>query len=226
MQALLGFVELSRGHLAESVLLLEPLPTRLRELGYGEPSHLQAIPNLVEAYVELGRPDDARPLLEWYERQSHSLGHPLGVVQAARCSGLLAAASGDVDAALELRRRARPRAAAAVGERPPRSSRGGSSCVERAVARRAQRSRGGMRDLRPAGRLRLWAERARGELAASRTSSFARDAHRNREPRRGPRRRGPLEQGGRRRAFRDRQGRRGAPSRASTASSASSRGPS
>ena len=52
MQALLGFVELSQGHTAASVRLLEPLPTRLRELGYGEPSHLQAIPNLVEAYVE------------------------------------------------------------------------------------------------------------------------------------------------------------------------------
>ena len=80
--------------------LLEPLPTRLWELGYGEPSHLQAIPNLVDAYIGLGRPDDARPLLEWYEEQSHALDHPLGLVQAARCQGLLAAASGDVDTAV------------------------------------------------------------------------------------------------------------------------------
>ena len=54
MQGLLGFLELSRGNAAESVRLLEPLPSRLWELGYGEPSHLQAIPNLVDAYVELG----------------------------------------------------------------------------------------------------------------------------------------------------------------------------
>jgi DNA-binding CsgD family transcriptional regulator len=165
MQALLGFVELSRGRLAESVQLLEPLPTRLRELGYGEPSHLQAIPNLVEAYVELGRPGDARPLLEWYERQSHSLGHPLGLVQAARCSGLLAAVSGDVDAALD------DFDAALALELPQPLENGRTLLTRGIVLRRARRWRDARNDLEEACAIfdrlgaRQWAERARGELA-------------------------------------------------------------
>src|SRR6185436_4075847 len=93
---------LSRGRTVEAVRLLEPLPARLRELGYGEPSHLQAIPNLVEAYVELGRTADARALLDGFERTARSLDHPLGLVQTARCGGVLAAAAGDIQAALAL----------------------------------------------------------------------------------------------------------------------------
>ena len=165
MQALLGFLELSRGHTAESVRLLEPLPTRLWELGYGEPSHLQAIPNLVEAYVELGRPDDARPLLEWYEQRSRALDHPLGLVQAARCQGLLAAASGDVDAAV-----AHFDAALAFGLPEPFEN-GRTLLARGIVLRRAKRRRDARDALEEAcaifdrlGALQ-WAARARGELA-------------------------------------------------------------
>jgi DNA-binding CsgD family transcriptional regulator len=165
MQGLLGFLELSRGHAAESVRLLEPLPRRLRELGYGEPSHLQAIPNLVEAYVDLGRPDDARPLLEWYERRSQSLDHPLGLAQAARCSGLLAAAEGDVDAAVA-------RFDAALALQLPEPLEHGRTLLARGIVlRRAKRRRDARNALDEAcalfdrlGALR-WAERARGELA-------------------------------------------------------------
>jgi DNA-binding CsgD family transcriptional regulator len=165
MQALLGFLELSRGHAAESVRLLEPLPTRLRELGYGEPSHLQAIPNLVEAYVELGRSDDARPLVEWYELQSRALDHPLGLVQAARCSGLLAAAAGDVDAAVA-------RFDAALAFRLPEPLENGRTLLARGIVlRRAKRRRDARDALEEAcaifdrlGALQ-WAGRARSELA-------------------------------------------------------------
>lgn len=165
MQALLGFLELSRGHAAESVRLLEPLPTRLRELGYGEPSHLQAIPNLVEAYVELGRPDDARPLLEWYERRSRALDHPLGLAQAARCSGLLAAAAGDVDRAIAL-------FDSALVMRLPEPLENGRTLLARGIVlRRAKRRRDARDALDEAYAIfdRLgalhWAGRARGELA-------------------------------------------------------------
>lgn len=165
MQALLGFVELSRGNTAESVRLLEPLPTRLWELGYGEPSHLQAIPNLVEAYVELGRPDDARPLLEWYEQRSRALDHPLGLVQAARCQGLLAAAMGDADAAV-----AHLNAALAIGLPEPFEN-GRTLLTRGIVLRRAKRRRDARDSLEEAcaifdrlGALQ-WAARARGELA-------------------------------------------------------------
>jgi DNA-binding CsgD family transcriptional regulator len=165
MQALLGFLALSRGDTAESVRLLEPLPTRLRELGYGEPSHLQVIPNLVEAYVELGKQHDARPLLEWYERRSRALDHPLGLVQAARCSGLLAAASANVDAAVA-------HFDAALAFRLPEPLENGRTLLARGIVlRRAKRRRDARDALEEACAIfdRLgasqWAARARGELA-------------------------------------------------------------
>ncbi len=165
MQALLGFLELSRGHIAEAVRLLEPLPTRLWELGYGEPSHLQAIPNLVEAYVELGRPDDARPLIEWYERRSRALDHPLGLVQAARCQGLLAAASGDADAAVA-------HFDAALAFELPEPFENGRTLLARGIVLRRAKRRRDARDALEEGcaifdRLGAlqWAARARGELA-------------------------------------------------------------
>ena len=165
MQALLGFLELSRGNTAESVRLLEPLPTRLWELGYGEPSHLQAIPNLVDAYIELGRPDEARPLLEWYEQRSRALDHPLGLVQAARCQGLLAAASGDVDAAVA-------HFDAALDFGLPEPFENGRTLLARGIVlRRAKRRRDARDALEEAcatfDRLGAsqWAARAHGELA-------------------------------------------------------------
>ena len=165
MQALLGFLELSRGNAAEAARLLEPVPARLRELGYGEPSHLQAIPNLVEAYVELGRPDEARPLHDWYERRSRALEHPLGLVQSARSAGLLAAAAGDVEAAL-----AHLDDALAVGLPEPLED-GRTMLVRGVVLRRAKRRRQAREALEEAGAIfgRLgalhWAARARSELA-------------------------------------------------------------
>ena len=89
--------ELSRGNTAESVRLLEPLPTRLWELGYGEPSHLQAIPNLVDAYIGLGRPDDARPRSSRSNRMRSTTRSASFRPRGARA---LAAASGDVDTAV------------------------------------------------------------------------------------------------------------------------------
>ena len=165
MQGLLGFLELSRGNAAEAARLLEPLPARLLELGYGEPSHLQAIPNLVEAYVELGRLDEARTLLEPYERIARALDHPLGLVQAARCSGLLAAATGDVDAALALFD------AALAFELPQPLENGRTLLARGIVLRRAKRRRDARDALEEARAIfeRLgaarWEERARGELA-------------------------------------------------------------
>ena len=165
MQALLGFLELSRGHAGPAAQLLEPLPSRLRELGYGEPSHLQAIPNLVEAYVELGRPDEARRLLDRYERTARALDHPLGLVQATRCSGLLEAAAGDVDRALAL-------FDAALAYRLPEPLENGRTLLARGVVlRRAKRRRDARASLEEARAIfdRLgasgWAGRARGELA-------------------------------------------------------------
>jgi DNA-binding CsgD family transcriptional regulator len=165
MQALRGFVALSRGEAAEAARLLEPLPPRLRDLGYGEPSYLQAIPNLAEAYVELGRPADAHALLEWHERHSRALDHPLGLVQAARCAGLLAAAAGEVDDALG-------QFDAALARRLPEPLENARTLLARGIVlRRAKRRRDAREALDAALAIfdglgaTHWSARARAELA-------------------------------------------------------------
>jgi DNA-binding CsgD family transcriptional regulator len=173
MRALLGFVELSRGNAAEAAQLLEPLPARLRELGYGEPSHLQAIPNLVEAYVELGRLDDARRLHAWYERRARELEHPLGLVQSARCAGMLAGAAGDVEHALA-------RFDAGLAVQLPEPLENARTLLARGVVLRRAKRRRDARDALEEARATFdrlgaahWAARVRGELAriAGRTPS-------------------------------------------------------
>ena len=162
MQALLGFLELSRGHPADSVRLLEPLPARLRELGYEEPSHLQGLPNLVEAYVECSADDDGTSIARWYERRSQSLNHPLGWSSRA-VLGLLAAAA-SMDAALA-------RFDAALALQLPEPLENGRTLLALGIvlrraggAMRAPRARDACAIFDRLGASR-WAERARGELA-------------------------------------------------------------
>ena len=99
-RSVLGFCELSVGDAVAALQVLAPLPSRLRAGGFGEPSHLQALPNLVEALVELGEAQQAPPLIQWLERQGRLLDSPLALSQAARSRGLVAAANGNVSAAL------------------------------------------------------------------------------------------------------------------------------
>ena len=210
MQALLGFVELSRGHAAAAAQLLEPVPARLRELGYGEPATSRRSPTSSRRTSSSAGRTRARRLLVWYR-------------QRPRRSTTRSASS-------------RPRAARACWRRRRATSTGRSRCSTRRsrtacpsrwrtpgrcsragiVLRRAKRRRdaraslGGSAIFERLGALR-WAERARGGSHAS--PAGRPQARPSPRPRAGspPRRRGPLEQGGRRGALRHRQGRRGAP---------------
>jgi DNA-binding CsgD family transcriptional regulator len=69
-------------------------------MGYREPSHYQAIPNLVEALVELGEAEEARPLVTLFEELARAVDAPLALAQGARCRGLVAGATGDLEGAL------------------------------------------------------------------------------------------------------------------------------
>lgn len=164
-RGMLGLLELSRGDAAAAVRELEPLPGRLRAMGYGEPTHLQAVPDLIEAYVELGQLDPARPLLDWYEQQATTLDHPLGLHQAARCRGLLTAAGGDFDGALAFFE------AALASDLPEPFERARTLLARGIVLRRAKQRRDARESLDAALALfeqlgaRLWAERAHSQLA-------------------------------------------------------------
>jgi DNA-binding CsgD family transcriptional regulator len=166
-RTLLGFYHLSLGEAAVAVGYLEPLPERLEEMGYGEPSYCQAIPYLVEAFVELGRFDEAEPLLDGYGVRAGDLDSPLALSQAARCRALLAAAKGHGEKALSLLE-----AAFAHLERVPGPfERGRALLVQGAVQRRLKRRRLARESLDESLAIfehlgaGLWAERARAELA-------------------------------------------------------------
>ena len=56
--------------------------------------------DLVEALVELGQRDEACELLDWHEENARRLGRVSALASCARCRGLLASQSGDLDSAV------------------------------------------------------------------------------------------------------------------------------
>ncbi|HJS70088.1 MAG TPA: LuxR C-terminal-related transcriptional regulator, partial [Gaiellaceae bacterium] len=96
----LGLLGLSLDRPAETARLLAPERERLLAAGVGEPGTIRFVPDEIEALSALGRADEARPLLEWLEERASILDRSSALAAAARCRGLLEAASGDNDAAL------------------------------------------------------------------------------------------------------------------------------
>jgi DNA-binding CsgD family transcriptional regulator len=102
-RGLLGFVELSAGHADRSVEYFRAAIARLFAANPDWPplSHTRlAIPTVladaVEAFAELGRLEETRPLINWLERDPTNPWHS---ALAAHCRGLIAAARGEQDRA-------------------------------------------------------------------------------------------------------------------------------
>lgn len=96
--AALGRLELALGNLTAAAGYLRDLPARLIAAGWGDPTFC-AWPDAIETMVALGDTEQARAYLEHYSEYAHRSGSPLAVAWEARCRGLLAAASGDIDGA-------------------------------------------------------------------------------------------------------------------------------
>jgi DNA-binding CsgD family transcriptional regulator len=160
--AALGFLELGLGRSEEAVAVLEATAGFLAERPANDPAVLQSPPDLIEAYVRLGRRDDARAPLAELERGAERCGSRWAHAAAARCRGLLA---GDDAFEAEFER------ALAAHETPFEAARTRLARGER--RRRAGRRVEARESLRAAletfERLgaRPWAERAHGELRAS-----------------------------------------------------------
>ena len=122
----------------------------------------------VEALLEVGRPADALALLELWEADARKLGHQRAPAEIARCRGLVAAADGEIDRAIELLEEAvtlheeagdpfgRARALLLLGitRRRARQKRSAREAIEAALA--------GFEEIGAAG----WAEKARAELGS------------------------------------------------------------
>jgi len=101
-RSVLGFLELSLGNASGARDYLAPLPKRAECMGLGEPDVFPYVPDLVEALVSLGEVERAEPVVGWLEERGRTLDRPLAVATAARCRALIAAARGNLPAALRV----------------------------------------------------------------------------------------------------------------------------
>jgi DNA-binding CsgD family transcriptional regulator len=104
-RTVLGFLELSGGDLEAADRQLRQLPAWLVAHGWDEPTDF-AWANATEALIGIGEYERARYYLERYEDRARRSTSPWALATAARCRGLLAAAEGDLDAALAALERA------------------------------------------------------------------------------------------------------------------------
>jgi DNA-binding NarL/FixJ family response regulator len=98
----LGFLETSLGNYEAALKALEPLLSR-----YGpspNPTEIftaSFLPDAVEALTELGRADEAEPLVDALERNGRRLERAWMLAVGARCRAMVLAARGEVEAAVQ-----------------------------------------------------------------------------------------------------------------------------
>ena len=157
-----GLLELGLGRSEQAVTALEAVATFLAERPAGDPAVLPWPPDLIEAYVRLGRRDDAEAVLTTFEDAARHAGSPWATAAAARCRGLLAAEDAfeaPLRAALDHREMPfeTARTQLVLGERLRRAGRRVEARAELREALAAFERLGAQ----------PWAERARSELRAS-----------------------------------------------------------
>jgi DNA-binding NarL/FixJ family response regulator len=164
--SVLGFLELSLGNAVAADRYLRPVADRLEELGWGEPSVYRVLPNAIEALVALGELGEGRRLLRRLDERGRKARSLWSNACAGRCRGLVLAAEGDLDGALEaLETAIRVHRQIPVPFEHARTVLGLGICQRRAkqwaAARRSlQQALDMFRELGA----RLWAERAEEEL--------------------------------------------------------------
>jgi len=196
----LGFLELSVGDAQAADKVLRPLAAHLAASGWREPSISGELPNAIEALLELGDLEEAKRLLADLQDRVGRIDSPWGKASAWRCEGLILAAQGELEAALEAYERA-----LAVHEHLPQPfdlgrtllAQGDRPAAGKTAPGRARDARAGARHLR---RARSGAVGGEGSVGAGtdRWPHFRRRrAHPVRTANRGARVRGEDEQGSR-----------------------------
>ncbi len=99
--SVLGFIDLSRGDPIGAHEHLQTAWEIQQRWGFGEPAWFRYVADHVEVLIELGRREDAMRVLEWLEERGRALDRPRALAVTARYRGLLAAARGDLPAALD-----------------------------------------------------------------------------------------------------------------------------
>jgi DNA-binding CsgD family transcriptional regulator len=163
----LGVLELSLGDYAAAYAHSGDLPDRERAMGHGDPGILRIQENAIEALIWVGELERARELTSELDRIGRKLDRPRLRACAGRCEGLLAAARGEIPAALA----AFDRALEFHERLPDPFELGRTLLAGGGVLRRARRRPEARERLERALAIfeqlgaRLWAERTREELA-------------------------------------------------------------
>ena len=162
----LGRLELELGNLEAAGGHLREVPGELLARGVNDPTQpLWA--DAIETLIALGELTEARAYLEAYEHNGRQLGSPWAIAASARCRGLLSAAEGNTGAAFT----AFDRALGELDLHPYPLERGRTLLCLGAVRRQAQQKKAAREALEQAMAIfeelgaRLWAEKARGEMA-------------------------------------------------------------
>jgi len=88
--AVQGLLELGLGRPAEAVRALENVDRRVRRHGLAEPGVILWRSDLIEAYTQVGRTNEAREALATFEHEAQTTGRTWALACTARCRGLLA----------------------------------------------------------------------------------------------------------------------------------------
>ena len=100
-QALLGFVALTAGDAGTAATHLRQASSLSEAAGYGEPGIVRYAGDEIEALLSCNDIDAARGSLERLEHRARQHDRPWAIAVAGRCQALLAAATGDLDRAIE-----------------------------------------------------------------------------------------------------------------------------
>jgi DNA-binding CsgD family transcriptional regulator len=101
LHAALGFAELSAGNLNAAEASLSSAAGLADRIGLAEPAAWRFHANHIEALISLGDIERAEELLRWLEGRGRATGRRWTLATAARCRGLLLAARGDTQGALQ-----------------------------------------------------------------------------------------------------------------------------
>jgi len=163
----LGLLELSLGDPARAHDHLGPLVEGRRAAGVGEPGDMRFVTDEIEALIGIGLLAEAEALLAWYGGLAEASGRVFALAACDRCRGLLHGARGELDAAIAAFEESRTRYATIADPFGlGRTLLALGSIQRRALQRHAARDslEASLRMFEDLG-ARLWAERARAELA-------------------------------------------------------------